>query len=469
LLRINKSFWEAAMRDVSEYSGVVSELMKLYGSEEKKEPAKIEIPNYKKIEDISVYDQEKIRLKAPGKIEKLCFPEPDELSLISAVKSGRKREYRQFLWGFSGKVNEEIIIKQYNDLIKEYAQLRSVYIYDMVDEPMKVVVHRKKETFQILNITNVSAAEQELLIKNFMAAEARKEIDLERDLPIRVQAFFVSRDHIIVLMSVYDYISLPEPPLGMVSKIFKGLSFDKSFVPNIAESEIEKFNNSFGRKCRSYFEKLLRPLPDKVLIPGIKAKNTEGQFTVFYKLDTDISGMLHLCGELQRVKMEAIIMDTWRRLLARFNPGKKGVFLLRHRGERLNYLPVVVDFEAKSLTMAKDIEEQLAASDNFSAIRDSELAEIILKNLVDYFSLVHNFMVFEKKEDWINMKELRKNGEYTVINGKHNDLWVDYYICGDEVGVMYVTSAGVTELAVDRIHKSFEEQLKEALSELCKG
>ena len=90
-------------KDLSEYTDVLPGLKKMYEQPEEKKKAPAPIPQqvYRSVQDLSGVELETIRILTPGKAEKISFPDEEELSLIQSVRAGRKRNFKQFLWGFS--------------------------------------------------------------------------------------------------------------------------------------------------------------------------------------------------------------------------------------------------------------------------------------------------------------------------------------------------------------------------------
>ena len=132
---------------------------------------------------------QKIGAKVHSPVTDICFLSEQEAELIEEVKAGRKCSYKQVAFRLVGNIHIEEIMKRYARNIWEEPAFRSVYLYEGLETPVKVVCETREKTFPIRDIREISKEKQDALIKSVMAAEMRYQYDMESDFIFRIQGY----------------------------------------------------------------------------------------------------------------------------------------------------------------------------------------------------------------------------------------------------------------------------------------
>ena len=77
-----------------------------------------------------------------------------------------------------------------------------------------------------------------MLVGNVMAAEVRRKYNPQIDIPIKMQIFIVKGKQMLVLLSVYPYLSIPIGIRGMVFKVFEGLKVKSSDISTLSNEKV---------------------------------------------------------------------------------------------------------------------------------------------------------------------------------------------------------------------------------------
>ena len=104
----------------------------------------------------------------------MSYLDEDETTFLDAIKKGFKRKYKVFVWNFSGSLELERYVNRYKTMIQNSPVFRSIYLYQNVTRPVKVIVENPKVQFPITDLRKFTADRQKMVLRNAAAAFTRR-------------------------------------------------------------------------------------------------------------------------------------------------------------------------------------------------------------------------------------------------------------------------------------------------------
>lgn len=407
--------------------------------------------------------------KENSAVKKMVRLDEQEKFQLTDIIKHRKLSYKQAIWRMVGEINTKKIMENYEKLMSKNEVLRTVYRYKAVSQPMKVVYESREKTFPIHDIRNLNNQKQNNLMKNILAAEARRECDLETDSPLRLQGFLVGDDEMMVVISLYTQFSCSMGMRDVLLQIFEGMRSDNSNVPVADEKVLQKMNDQLRDKDVNYWKKLLTPLGKSLAIPGENKenrneneagkKNEQEKLVLHQEINAELVGTIKdYCGK-NGVSVKAFFLSAWGNLLGRFQGEENPVVAVAQKEEKMNVIPVTMKQGKLHPDRIKEIDAQLAQSSKYCGCSISDIEEAMGIQFREYFRVVHNFVEFDEFDD-LEMG----NGSIRNINAMSPEdtdinLFINYQILDKSIMLTYTSKGGINELMLDNLHEILEDEL----------
>lgn len=436
--------------------------------EDNAEPLKgIIVEKHKQIENMPLEELKKIKTKVRMGVTDIDYLDEKEKFRLTDIIKNRKLNYKQAVWRMVGDIDGKKIMENYEKFMRNNEMFRTVYLYKGLEEPVKVIYENREKTFPIHDIRNLNYAKQNFLIKNILAAEARREYNVESDVPLRLQGFLIGPGEMLVVISIYANLPFPMGMREILHQIFEGMRSDNSNVPVADEKTLRQMNEQLRQKSLEYWKNLLTPLAKSLTIPG-ESKGSVDQLAqpklvLYQEIGEDLTTLMTEFCKNNKITVKALILYAWADLLGRYHNEENPVVAVMQKEERMNVIPVRISRNKKNHERMKEIDAQITQSEKNSGCTISDIEEAVGICFDQYFRMVHHFEEFEELDDLE-----AGNGEIKDINGIQPEdtsinLFINYQMLDKNMILTYTSKGGIFELMLDNLHEIFMDELSTLL------
>ncbi|MDY3909248.1 MAG: cyclic nucleotide-binding domain-containing protein [Eubacterium sp.] len=417
----------------------------------------------------SMPDEEigKIGAKVRSNVTDITYLTKEEKQLLEEIKTGKKIKYKLVAFRLVGNIDTDEIMKQYIHNIWEEPAFRTVYLYKGLEEPVKVVCEARESAFPVHDIRNLSEGKQTLLIKNVLAAEMRRDYDIETDPVARIQGYLVGANEMKIIISIYPHIPHPSGLNGMLYKMLSGLTPQIANVPVVDEKVLEKMNEELREKSIEYWKRQIVPSGKAMTIPGESRNTDKGVFgkTFLYKeLGQEILQSLNDYCEKNRISVKALFLFTWGNLMGKYHDEIEPLMAVaQHRGE-MDMFPIRVQRNIPETESMTDIDRQLQAGDNYNNCSMQDVESAVDISFSDFFRMLHNFMEFSELDEIGNGRSDIKTIHGFDADDTDINLFISYHLYDNNIGINYVSKGGILESILENLHEIFVDELSKILS-----
>lgn len=419
------------------------------------------------IENIPYEELKKISDKVCSKITNIRYLTEAEKLLLEEIKRGKKLKYKQVVYHLTGNIDKEKIMKNYVELLRSEHSFCTNYLYKGLKEPVRVVCEQKETTFPIHDIRELHKNKQIFVVKNVLAAEMRREYDIENDATLRVRGYLTADNEMMVVISLYPYFQYLFGFKEIIYKIFDGLKPRSSQISAMDEKMLQRLNDKLKEQSINHWKEMLLPKENIITIPGESKRvfgNTLQKSLLLYKeLGEEFIQKLTAFCESQQVSFKAVFLFAWGNLLGRYHNTKKITMAVTQSKGNMNVFPVRADVNCKLLESLRDIDTQLKQSVKYSdcTIHDVEKETGIVFH--EYFRMLHNFMEFSELDTIGENTDGIKEFEDMNAGDAEINLSVDYHLYDNNIGIQYTSRGGIMEIVLDNLHELFLDELSNLL------
>lgn len=421
----------------------------------------------KLIEDMPLEELNKVKSKVRLGVTDIDYLDEKEKFRLTDIIKNRKMNYKQAVWRMVGDIDRNKIMENYEKFMTNNEIFRMVYLYKGLAEPVKVIYANREKTFPIHDIKNLNYAKQNFLIKNILAAEARREYNVESDVPLRLQGFLTGSSEMLVVISMYADLPCPMGMREILYQIFEGMRSDNSNVPVADEKTLRQMNEQLRQKSLEYWKNLFTPLGKKLTIPGESKENADDKaqkkLVLYQEIGEDITTLMIDYCKKNNITVKALLLYAWADLLGRYHNEENPIVALVQKGERMNIIPVRISRNKKNYERIQKIDVQIAQSPKNSGCTVSDIETAVGIHFDKYFRMVHHFEEFEELDDLETGA-----GEVKDINGIQPEdisinLFINYQMLDKNMILTYTSKGGIFELMLGNLHEIFVDELSTLL------
>lgn len=425
----------------------------------------------KLVDDMPYEEIRKISFKVHSKITDINYLTQDEEMLVKAVQSGRKNKYKQVVYRLVGNIDIGQIMERYTEFLQSEEVFQTFYLYEGLENPVKVVCENRDNVFPIHDIRSLSQDKQTFLVKNVLAAEMRRTFNIEKDHVLRMQGYLTNFNEMIVIISLYPHMSYGTGIQGILYKIFPEMETENSNLPIVDEKTAQKMSDQVKSKSIAYWKKLMLPLSKSMTIPGecIKTEESDkkvwGKCFLYRELGEKLTGSVNAFCQKNQVSVKAVLLYAWGKLMGRYHNEKNPLMAVAQSGSNMDVFPVkIAEKDLENCENLQDIDRQLKEAPNYSECTIHDVEEEIGTSFSEYFRMVHNFIEFSELDDIGAGKS-----EVKSINGISSDdtdinLFISYHLYDDTIGINYVSKGGIIEVILENLHELLLDELSIMLS-----
>ncbi|MCP4155876.1 MAG: AMP-binding protein, partial [bacterium] len=374
---------------------------------------------------LSIESVEDLSLKYP--LENLYTLSPMQkgmlfYSIYENRDSGRKASayLNQQAYRLHGHLDEVLVEKSLNELLKRYDILRTAFIYEGFDPPLQLVLKERQVDFYYRDLVGSDVGnreEKESWIREYTEKDRLRTFDLSRDVLMRVAVLKVG-DSEYEFIWTHHHILMDGWCLGIIiSEFFEiynaCLENRTSQLPGITpySSYIQWLDKQDKKKGLSYWREYLDGYRQEAGLPQSmwQAGDSDYELQTFeFKVDESSTRRLERVARENKVTVNTIIQAIWGILLTRYNNSDDVVFgavvsgrppeidgIESMMGLFINTVPVRIRIK-ENMYFSKLLEEVMEKNTKSQAYEYLPLAEIqekslLKRKLIDHIIVFQNF------------------------------------------------------------------------------
>ena len=397
-------------------------------------------------------------------IEAIAGINEKEKTLLEDIKQGRKTKYKTVIWKVRGKqIDTKKIMWQYAAFQKQTPVSRTVYWYQKEDEPVRVLLRQREQTFPVYDISHLSIDRQRDKMLSALTAELRREFHIETDPVLRLQGFLFSENELAVILSVYPHVEWSIGLRGMIHSIFNGFETSPVQLAGIDVQEIMKEDDEQAKESIAYWKQLLSPLGKGLELPGVRSRKVEGRYynartSLYRELPPElVKELLQYCKRMN-VSIETVFLTAWEELLSDPAQTEPSVMAVFHDDTRLRLWPVKTQIKENLDEAVFEMAKQLSVSAGYAECTIPQLEQAFDEQLLNTIGLIHHFIRFENNNQMYYTAAGETQDESCEDIGIRN--CITYHIFEDKIALHYVSNTGELEFVLEHLHEQFAESLK---------
>lgn len=445
-----------------DYQNVVAKLNEAFLKDKKEENKQvveeISVEKRKQIEELPKEELKIIKSKLSQEVQSTGYLSEKEKMLLEDIQKFMKLKYKVAVWKMTGTVKIKEIMTAYTKLVQENEPFRTAYLYKGLKEPVRVVYKSRELTFPVHDVRSMSKDKVNLLIRSVVAAESRREYNVEVDSLFSIKGYLTQTDELMVVVSVYPYLPCPVGMREMMYRIFPGMKSETGNIGAVDEKTLRRMYDQLRIKSVEYWKELLSQPGSRLTLPGEKtaADDMEGQYrqrAYYYKeLGEKLTGQIVEFAQTNHVSEQTVILYAWAELLGRYHKENHPVLAVTCSGEHLHIMPVKVDRNQDKRDALCAIEKQVEHSRQFTGCTVADIEKATGISFAEHFRLLHNFE---------GLSASPQDNFYT--DDSDINLCISYQRKEKDIALSYTSGSGILEMMLDNVHELLVEMLTELL------
>ncbi|MCP4213712.1 MAG: AMP-binding protein, partial [bacterium] len=234
--------------------------------------------------------------------------------------------FEQSSFNLEGDIHADLLHKCFNLLLEKYEVLRTVFLYDQLDQPLQVVPANREAPLIYEDISGKSEKERDAFLENFRLRDLETGFRLSRDILMRI-ALFRTGDHLYTLVWSFHHILMDGWCLGIIYKELLAFyhALRNGETPALGSvtpySEYIKWlHNQDMETGYTFWERYLSGFSVRTGLPT--AAFTGGDYRVeehWLLVPEELSAQLYKSAAHSRVTVNTLFQTLWGILLQHYN------------------------------------------------------------------------------------------------------------------------------------------------------
>ncbi|MBA4496580.1 condensation domain-containing protein, partial [Paenactinomyces guangxiensis] len=322
--------------------------------------------------------------------------------------------FQQTAFSIEGSLDLSSLKESIQDLIRKYDTLRTVFLYENLNQPIQVVLKERKAEVVFQDLSTLNDEEKQSCIDEFKRKDRERGFDLSRDLLIRFALLQTDSQNYQLILSFHHILMdgwcmgiLIDDLLHMYQQRIKRQPIVMEKVPSYGEY-IRWLKEQDQEQACAYWNQYLEGYEQLTGIPIQERKGNHNyiQSEISFDLGTDLTSKLTKLARMQQVTLNTVFQTVWGLLLQKYNDTREAVFgavvsvrpteirdVEKSVGLFINTIPVRIR-SRKQETFSRLLQEVQQAALNVKPYHYVSLAEI-QSNRSQSAPLIDHIMVFE--------------------------------------------------------------------------
>jgi amino acid adenylation domain-containing protein/non-ribosomal peptide synthase protein (TIGR01720 family) len=381
--------------------------------------------------------------------------------------------FQQMACKISGSINMGAIERSMNDLLQRHPVLRALFLQDVYDRPLQVVLRERKVDFRILNIAaELETAGEEQVLRAYLQEDRSKKFDLSRDVLMRLTVLQMADTEFYFIWS-YHHILMDGWCMGIIVRELREIYMAHCRQLPHALPPVKPYGRYIswlaawnGEAALHYWKRYLAGYNSMATLPH---KETGAGAALPYRLATETllvtkehTARLHGLSVKYGVTLNVILQAAWGLLLGKYNHVTDVVFAAVVSGRPaeiegvesmiglfINTIPVRVRYKATDTVEAllKALQQDAISSNphQYSLLPQVQAESGLGRSLFDHVMIFENYPLAkevkggearDEQEGQLHIEEVR------VFEQTNYDLSITI-IPGDEILIRLDYNANV--------------------------
>ncbi|QDS33833.1 non-ribosomal peptide synthetase [Brevibacillus brevis] len=359
----------------------------------------------------------------------------------------------------------DLFDQSFRDLVERFDILRTVFHYKESKKPLQIVLKQREAAIHIEDISDLTQAEQEVFVEQFLVRDRRNRFDLEKDLLFRITVMKLSESKFKMVWS-FHHIIMDGWCLGIVAKdffhIYRSYLQNKkaelappysfsSYVTWLGKQNKQE-GLSFWRDSLDGFDQQ-SPLPVEYISTG-KGYQRE---SIVFRMDRETTARLEQIARSNDVTLSIVFHSLWGLLLQRYNYANDVVFgsVVSGRPSELvgveemvglfvNTIPMRIRSEGKQTfsELLRQVQQFFTATSSYQylSLADIQSETALKQNLIQHLMVFENYPLTEEAFD-----EDGKGGLFGITDVQgYEQTSYDFNLCiipGKELEIHFIYNA----------------------------
>ncbi|MCB2354692.1 non-ribosomal peptide synthetase [Clostridium estertheticum] len=370
--------------------------------------------------------------KNKNKVQNIYQLSPMQAGMLfySIMDHEKNTYFRQARTEINGKLDMDIFRRSFDILKQRHDILRTIFLYQKVNEPLQVVLKEKESDISYKDIFYLEENRQQSFIEEFIKKDAERSFDLSKDVLFRITVFRIGRESYKVIWS-FNHIIMDGWCLGILLKellyIYKSIRNKTPLKLNKVypySQYIKWIQNQDKEQVNKYWSNFLEGYNQSVVVPKSRSINVFGEYRreqYTFEIDQQTTMAMENMSKINQVTMNIVFEAVWGILLQKYNNVDDIVFgtVVSGRpvelegsnsmlGLFINTIPMRIKCEG-SKAFSEILKETQTASLNSERYSYSPLNEIQAVTPLKQ-DLINHILVFENYPLGDEIERLNKSG-----------------------------------------------------------
>ncbi|MBP2633741.1 MAG: bacillaene synthesis, partial [Firmicutes bacterium] len=347
--------------------------------------------------------------------------------LFHAIVDENSRSYfQQITVTLDGDIDIGVFEESFNNVIKKYDVLKTMFIYKNVKEPVQLVLKDRKAKIYFEDISKIDDNEKIEYIATFMQKDKERGFNLSKDILIRM-AIFKNDEKIHKLILSSQHIIMDGWSLGLVlNAIFENYIKLQNKQPlNMYETAhysdfikwLEQQDKDAGLQ---YWHNYLAGYEQKAEIPCCTDRINEGKRyslgQTIFSINKSLTNKLNRLAKKKGITLNTIFQIAWGILLQKYNYTEDVVFgtVVSGRPPEIEGIESMVGMLMNTIPVRMNFEHSRTFNEIIKSIQDRAFESA----KYDYLPLAKIQAGTELKRDLINHVLIYENIPFEIKNNE---------------------------------------------------
>lgn len=374
-----------------------------------------------------------------------------------------------------GKLDTACLADSINKVIERYSVLRTVFMYQNLDEAKQVVLAQRPCEVGITNLENDSIEECERKIDEYLLEDRKNKMDLSRNILFRVHVF-ICPDMTYNVIYTFHHIILDGWSVGIVmSEIYKiydavqaGVTVNLPVPVNMGQYiKWLELGKSKGESL-FYWKKLLKGYEEPVEIPRTYNGKVDSKYkrhAIDYACSKELTQRMNEYCRKNQCTLSSMVHAIYGILLQRLTGKKDVVFgtVVSGRPAELDNVDSIVGMLINTIPFRVTTKEK----QTFSELLKEVMAEMVASDKHSYLQLAEVMNTSPLKSDLLHLVIAFENYYSSGVDNKEKDYSIEKNVAYEQ------TSYDINTVFIPgeclRIKATFNEAVFEPqfIEEIC--
>gem|GEM_PF-2357628 len=366
----------------------------------------------------------------------------------------------QMIFTLEGDMDAEIMAKSYQALIEKYDVLRTIFLYEKVNQPLQVVLKKRNESMEYKDISELSCIEQREFLATFLERDQRRGFDLSQGSLVRLTLIKL-KDQKYQLVFTNHHIILDGWSVSiLIDNLFcnyKSLANKKAInvIQKHGYDEYIKWVETQDQLSgQDFWKNYLNGYNNVASIPqyGNQSESKNGYCTELIKLNASIKEKLITLAKTSNVTLNTIFQVIWGILLQRYNNTDDVVFggVVSGRPAELKNVESIVGLFINTVPirikskdgesfkeLIKRVQKESLESEpyHYVSLPDIQVSSMLPTNFINHIFVFENFPISNRNFDPNSKFNI---SEITGYEHTHYDLNIEIVNLNEiEISITY--------------------------------